>query len=176
MVSVFAREWKRNFVLCFKTPYQQGGMRFIRRRTKFVPAASRLRSAPPHLVGREGDPLGNAPASLQSPPRACANSAQSGACQRRSACDFSHALSDAFALSCRSADSTEHGKAGHLQHHSGSCSPGRPRRPYYVAALLCVPPPTHQRSSSHAALHFERRLPFATCFLALARILTLHAR
>ena len=137
-----------------------------------------LDTDPPRRIslGEKVHPLGNAPASLQSPPRACANSAQSGACQRRSACDFSHALSDAFALSCRSADSTEYGKAGHLQHHSGSCSPGRPRRPYYVAALLCVSPPRHQRSSSHAALHFARRPTFATCSLALSRILTLLAR
>ena len=60
-----------------------------------------LNTDPPHRIslGEKVHPLGNAPASLQSPPRACANSAQSGACQRRSACDFSHALSDAFALS-----------------------------------------------------------------------------
>ena len=92
-------------------------------------------------LGDKVHSLSNAPASLQSPPRAFAISEQSGACQRRSARDFSHALSDAFALSYRSADSTEHGKAGHLQHNSGSCSPGGPRRPYYVAALLCVFPP-----------------------------------
>ena len=129
-----------------------------------------LDTDPPRRIslGEKVHPLGNRPGPARTQRKVVLASGN--------ACDFSHALSDAFALSCRSADSTEYGKAGHLQHHSGSCSPGRPRRPYYVAALLCVSPPRHQRSSSHAALHFARRPPFATCSLALSRILTLLAR
>ena len=138
-----------------------------------------LNTDPPHRIslGEKVHPLGNAPASLQSPPRACANSAQSGACQRRSACDFSHALSDAFALSLVSIS---------RQHRAWESRPPStsfwellswpPPPPILCRGTTVRPPPTHQRSSSHAALHFARRLPFATCFLALARILTLHAR